>query len=280
MLGREERGLEAFTRMVTTWIERNEGISFQAMADLAEHVVRFRLAPDVPQAEARSYEPGELMVHGGHVWRCRSAIELQEVNGVLIGPRFKAVRKGDQHWEHVAMIRRIQASQLNGITLGRMREGSPRLFDTLGMLNEWLSDLRDGKVPPPADPQLAEKAAKMLILEDEEGPLGAEELFAVYIGKMTPPTDSLGLTDQQALQVSRSLSRRIREAMTAAGLDIVDDWGTFASLYPTNSKARLNMVRSVVMGAENWGADRVLDEEVAVAIAISRLEALRQKALA
>lgn len=278
MLGREEKGLQAFTRMVSTWIERNEGISFQAMADLAEHVVRFRLAPDVPPAEARSYSPGELMVYGGHVWRCRTAVTMEEVNGVLIGPRFKTVKKDDPHWEHIGMLRRIQASQLNGITLGRMREGSPRLFDTLGMLNEWLSDLRDGKVPPPADPQLAEKAAKMLILEDEEGPLGAEELFSVYIGKMAPPTDALGLTDEQALQVSRALSRRVRQAMTEAGLDIVDDWGVFAALYPTSSKARLNMVRSVVMGAENWGTDKVLDEEVAVGIAINRLKALKPAA--
>lgn len=263
-LERHEEGRQAFLTMLRAWRSRS-GLSFSDAADLCEQAMRNDLAPGVPDWLPRPYARGELVVANGVVWRAKTSIPDSTV-----APQRKAP-ESHGGFEPVATVKRLYSSQIHTLEQGKAQNVGSVFFDTLGTMNTWLADLRRGRVLPPADQKLAEKAAQATVVEDSDGPYGPEEMLAVYLGLLHPPISVTQLTPEQANEQSRQLARRIRQGMVEAGLDLVDDWSRFVALYPTSDKDRLAKVRDVAQGRAAWSAEQVEDEAAAVAIALAKL---------
>lgn len=263
-LDRHEQGRTAFVAMLRAWRQRS-GWSLADFQNLCEHAVRCDLAPNVPSWEMRPYSKGELVVSNGVVWRARDVV-LQPGDAPQ---RSEAEESGP--FEMVIPVRQVFSSQLHTLERGRASTVSSQVFDSLGTLNLWLAELRRGKVPPPTDARLAEKAGQATIIEDSDGPYGSEEFFSVYIGRLMPPFSVTQLTAEQASEQSRQLARAVRQGLMEAGLDLVDDWSRFVALYPTSDATRLAKVRDVAQGRSSWSAEQVEDEAAAVAIALCKL---------
>lgn len=268
-LERHEEGRQAFLTMLRAWRSRS-GLSFSDLEGLAEAAMRNDLAPGVPDWSPRSYQRGELVVANGVVWRATTAIAESRV----APQRSKADTHGG--FDPVATVRRLYSSQIHTLERGKAQNIGSVVFDTLGMLNTWLADIRRGRVRPPLDPKLAEKALQATVVEDSDGPYGPEEMLAVYLGLLQPPMSVVRLTPEQANEQSRNLARRIRQGMVEAGLDLVDDWARFVSVYPTSDQQRLAKVRDVAQGRAAWSAEQVEDEAAAVEIALAKLSRARQ----
>lgn len=263
-LDRHEHGRNAFFTMLRAWRQRS-GWSLADFQNLCEHAVRCDLAPNVPNWEERPYSRGELVVSNGVVWRARE---------VVLQPGDAPQRSEDAGpFEMVIPVRQLFTSQLHSLERGQAATVASRVFDALGTLNLWLADLRRGKVKDPSDARLREKARQATVIEDSDGPFGPEEMFAVFIGRLTPPFSVTQLTPEQANEQSRQLARAVRQGMVKAGLDLVDDWSRFVALYPTSDATRLAKVRDVAQGRSTWSAEQVEDEAAAVAIALSKLRA-------
>jgi hypothetical protein len=270
-LERHEEGRGAFLTMLRAWRSRS-GLSFSDLEGLCEAAMRNDLAPGVPDWLPRAYQRGELVVANGVVWRATTAIAHSKV----APQRSKAATHGG--FDAVATVRRLYSSQIHTLERGKAQNVGSVVFDTLGMLNTWLADIRRGRISPPLDPRLAEKALQATVVEDSDGPYGPEEMLAVYLGLLQPPMSVVQLTPEQANEQSRSLARRIRQGMVEAGLDLVDDWARFVSVYPTSDQQRLAKVRDVAQGRATWSAEQVEDEAAAVEIALAKLSRARQAA--
>lgn len=268
-LERHEEGRQAFLTMLRAWRSRS-GLSFSDLEGLCEAAMRNDLAPGVKDWSPRSYQRGELVVANGVVWRATTAIA-----GSKVAPKRS---KTDTHgaFDPVATVRRLYSSQIHTLERGNAQNIGSVVFDTLGILNTWLADIRRGRIQPPLDPKLAEKAMQATVVEDSDGPYGPEEMLAVYLGLLQPPMSVVRLTPEQANEQSRNLARRIRQGMVEAGLDLVDDWARFVSVYPTSDQQRLAKVRDVAQGRATWSAEQVEDEAAAVEIALAKLSRARQ----
>jgi len=268
-LERHEEGRQAFLTMLRAWRSRS-GLSFSDLEGLCEAAMRNDLAPGVKDWSPRSYQRGELVVANGVVWRATTAIASSRV-----APKRS---KTDTHgaFEPVATVRRLYSSQIHTLERGNAQNIGSVVFDTLGILNTWLADIRRSRIQPPLDPKLAEKAMQATVVEDSDGPYGPEEMLAVYLGLLQPPMSVVRLTPEQANEQSRNLARRIRQGMVEAGLDLVDDWARFVSVYPTSEQQRLAKVRDVAQGRATWSAEQVEDEAAAVEIALAKLSRAKQ----
>lgn len=260
-LERHEEGREAFLAMLRAWRSRS-GLSLSDMADLCELAMRADLAPGVPDWSPRPYSAGELVVSNGVVWRATSTLPNST----------DAPQRNGEHegFEPVVTVKRMFTSQIHTLERGKAQNIGSVVFDSLGTLNCWLAELRRGRAQAPTG-RLGEKARQAQVVEDSDGPYGPEEMLAVYLGLLQPPFSVTQMTAEQACDQSRRLARLIRQGMFDAGLDLVDDWGTFVALYPTSDKQRLAKVRDVAQGRASWSAEQVEDEAAAVAIALSKL---------
>jgi hypothetical protein len=268
---REEQGRVAFQRLIEKWLKRSDW-SLQVMSDLAELAVARADAPDVPAAAERSYAAGATMHYRGHVWRARRATRLVMVDGELDGPRTgRGEESGDGDWEHVLALKRLHPSQLNLIVRGRATIVGTQVFDALGLLNEFLADVRAGRVALQAEPRLVEKAAQGIVIADADGVFGPEEFLGVYLGRLEGPVSISAMSEEEAAAVSAELARQIRQGMVAAGLDLVDDWSSFVAAYPSNDRDRLAKIKDVAFARSFWSPEEVEDERAAVAIALRKL---------
>lgn len=272
-LQRETAGREAFRTMIRAWMNRS-GWSLKVISDLCEAAIRSTVASGVPDfSTERSYVAGELVVSNEYVWR---AVRPSCGAPAPQRPKEKQGQKSGEglicgDWELVTSLRRLYPSQLHTLERGAAKQVGPTMFDSLGTLNLYLADVRRGREAPPVDSRLADKIAHALVIEDADGPFGPEEMFAVYLGRLEPPTSLNKLTEQEAGEESRSLARQIRAGMVEAGLDLIDDWSQFVAVYPTTSQARLAKIRDVAQGRATWSAEQVEDEAAAVAIALAKL---------
>jgi hypothetical protein len=260
-LHRDSNGREAFYGLVRSWINRS-GWSFRAMAELCEVAMRHDLAPGVGDwQETQLYEQGDAVAYDGHIWIAEEATRL-------------VPSTASSQWRRGPAVRRVHTSQLHKISHGAVQLVNADIFDALGTLNLYLAELRRKEADLPGASKLAEDAARGLVLEDADGPLGPEELFAIYIGRMQPPIAVTLLSERQASELSRALAKRLRIAVTQAGLDLVEDWAKLAELHPSGDKVRLRKLREITLGMGHWSADQIRDEEFAVNALIQKLTGL------
>lgn len=264
--------------MLSQWMERS-GWSYQVMAELGELSMTIRDAADVQEAAAGSYQAGDVIRHNGHVWRCKRSTSLVEDAGLVIDGPIYGKEKQYPDWEHLQTLRRLHASQVNLMILGRSATVTASALDAFGVLNEWLADMR-GQGMKLADQRLADKAAAGWVIQDGDGIFGPEEFLSVFLGRLTPPTDLTRYSLEQASQLSHDLGKRIRKAMADAGLDHIDDWARFVAVYPGESRERQHQLRLVTLGQGQWTPEQIESEEIAVAGAIKRLQRLQRRSAA
>lgn len=264
-LQRDIRGREAFAALTRSWMARS-GWSYAVMADLAEQAVITMEAKGIEVMKAgETYEQGELRIASGHVWRAK-----RDGTDPVI-PKLGSEKDPASDWELVATVKRVFASQLNNLQRQLMRTATAIVFDTYGTLNQYVSDVQNGKVPGPSSSALRNRVLEAVVISDDQGIYGAEEFLSVFLGRLEPPMIAEVLTDQDAAKLSAQVAKTIRDGIARCRLDLVDDWPAFVSCYPTNNPIRLAKIRDVAFGLSNWSADQVRDEEAAVAIALARL---------
>lgn len=257
-LYRDTNGRENFFGLVRSWINRSNW-SFRAMAELTEQALRHDLAGALSDwVSGRTYQQGDCVVHDGCAWSALTTTTAEP------GPDAR-------QWSRGPSFRRVHTSQLHKIAHGNLQAVNADIFDALGTLNLYLAALRRQEADPPAQPRLAAEAAAGLVLEDTDGPLGPEELFAIYVGRMRPPITTALMSERQATDLSRKIAKRLRIAAAAAGLDIVDDWAELTALHPSNDASRLRKLREIALGMGQWSAEQVEDEEFAVNALIQKL---------
>lgn len=263
---RGEMGRHNFAELLRTWLRRS-GWSYSSFADLAEAAVTILEADRISrQIPGKKYRRGDIRIFNGHVWRALCDGSLTSL------PRYRENGSKDQHWEHIARLRRIAASQVNSFAREAIIHASVEFFDTCGLLNIYIEGLKAGRYKAPADASLKEKAMEGIWIADEQTIFGAEEFTSVYLGNRKVPEMLQTVSDQEAIELSAAVAREIRAAITECGLDLVEDWPQFISAYPTTDPVRHGRIRDVALGLARWSAEQVQDERAAVAIAISRLK--------
>jgi hypothetical protein len=268
-LERGERGREKFRVLLRRWMARSSW-TYAALAGLAEQAVR-----DVETAGIPDWGPGlvagQLFQANGHIWQL---LQDPPVGSKL--PTYTSSSRPTKAWDrstyrHVAPVRRIFGSQVNNLLRGQIQSVYAVTFDTLGVLNGWIADVKAGRRPRPTDRKLALAVETGQVLQDEDGIFGPEEFLSIYLDRLGLPPGLTDATPDEAAAVSTELSRRIRAGMQTAGLDLVDDWPQFVAVYPTSNAERLQLLRDVALGLQSWPAQMIRDEEAAVAIALQRL---------
>ena len=262
-LQRFARGQETFAALTRSWMARS-GWSYAAMADLAEAAVVALEANGIPVMGQGPYAKDDLALANGHVWRAKR-------DGIGSTTTIPKLSQESEDWERVATVRRIFASQINNLQLQRVKQVSPVIFDSYGLLNKFIDAVQSGKLPAPKSEVLARHISKAVTITDQEGLYGAEEFFSVYLGNLAPEIVEPVVNDQEARSISAAVAKKIREGIQACQLDLIDDWSQFLSCYPTSNPERLARIREVALGLGAWSADQVRDEEAAVAIALVRL---------
>ncbi len=240
------------------------GWSYAAMADLAEAAVIALEANGIPGMGKGPYAKDDLAIANGHVWRAKR-------DGIGSHAPIPKLNQESEDWERVATVRRIFASQINNLQLQRVKQVSPVIFDSYGLLNKYIEAVQTGKLPAPKSEVLARHISSAVTITDEQGLYGAEEFFSVYLGNLSPEIVEPVVNDQEARSISAAVAKKIREGIQACKLDLIDDWSQFLSCYPTSNPERLARIREVALGLGAWSADQVRDEEAAVAIALVRL---------
>lgn len=270
-LRRHDRGWEALRAMVSRWMARSSW-SYMLMAELAEQAIRDVEAPGVPDFDPNA-KKGQLLVANGHVW-----LVLKDLKGKVLAPVHEAGegRRGgwnvdEEHFQHVAPVRRVFSSQINNLLRGQTRNVYAVLFDGLGVLNEWIDSIQGGQRPMPESDRLSEGVRNAVVIRDSEGAFGPEEFLSVFLGRMEIPEILSEPSEQEADEISQKLARKVRGAMAAAQLDLVEDWPELVACYPSASPDRLRLLRDVVLGLRPWPASQVRDEEMAVEIAVAKL---------
>lgn len=234
------------------------------MADLAEAAVVALEANGIPGMGQGPYAKDDLAVANGHVWRAKR-------DGIGNNTTIPKLNQESEDWERVATVRRIFASQINNLQRQLLKQVSPVIFDSYGLLNKYIEAVQTGKLPAPKSEVLARHISSAVTITDEQGLYGAEEFFSVYLGNLSPEIVEPVVNDQEARSISAAVAKKIREGIQACKLDLIDDWSQFLSCYPTSNPERLARIREVALGLGAWSADQVRDEEAAVAIALVRL---------
>lgn len=234
------------------------------MADLAEAAVVALEANGIPGMGQGPYAQNDLAVANGHVWRAKR-------DCIGSNTTIPKLNQESEDWERVATVRRIFASQINNLQRQLLKQVSPVIFDSYGLLNKYIEAVQTGKLPAPKSEVLARHISSAVTITDEQGLYGAEEFFSVYLGNLSPEIVEPVVNDQEARSISAAVAKKIREGIQACKLDLIDDWSQFLSCYPTSNPERLARIREVALGLGAWSADQVRDEEAAVAIALVRL---------
>jgi hypothetical protein len=257
-LYRDANGHENFYGLIRSWINRS-GWSFRAMAELAEHALREELAADLPDWVAGFVaQQGDHVVHDSCVWVALTSTSAKPSDD-------------SRDWSRGPSFRRVHTSQLHKIAHASLQAVSADIFEALGTLNLYLANMRCKDAKPPGGPRLAKEAAAGFVLEDSDGPLGPEELFAIYLGRMRPPITIDVMSERQASELSRQIAKQLRTAAAAAGLDIIDDWAELAALHSSTDQARLRKLREIALGMGHWSAEQIQDEQFAVDALIQKL---------
>lgn len=253
----ETIGRDRFRQLLAEWLRRN-GWSLAVASRLAELSLLAQANLPVPDWTAgMALKPGDLVNHRGHAWEA-------------LGIPLSEPADGDPGWREVGLTSRLHASGLNLFLRGKNRALTSTFLLEVGRLNEWVAAVQAGKAQAPAETRLRELVQAAVVIQDQDGALGPEELLSIVIGRVEPPPWP-GPASSTSPEESVT-ARQLRAAAAAAGLDIVDDWGAIAAMYPTSDHHRLNRLQQVLRGTGPWDPREEDDERAACLVLLQRLQ--------
>jgi hypothetical protein len=257
-LNAESSGRDRFRVLLQQWLKRNQW-SLAVVSRLAELSLLASAKVPVPDWSAgMGLDDGALVNHRGHAWRA-------------VGRPLSEPTEGDAGWHELGLTSRLHASGLNLFLRNRTRNLTCSFLLELGRLNLWVADVQAGRSSAPADRRLRDLVKGATLLSDEQGALGPEELLGIAVGRLDPPPWP-GQLATGAQAIGSVPARQLRAAAAAAGLDIVDDWETIASLYPSSDPARLGQLQQVLRGTSQWSDQEEDDERAACLVLLQRLK--------
>jgi hypothetical protein len=256
----EAHGRDRFRRLLQQWLRRNQW-SLAVVSRLAELSLLATARGPVPDWSAgMPLEDGSLVNHRGHAW-------------LAIGRPLSEPSEGEGGWRELGLTSRLHASGLNLFLRGQTRNLNLTFLLELGRLNLWVADVQAGRAAPPVDRRMRDLVTKATVIADEEGALGPEELAGIAVGRFdAPPWPDPPVEAAPKVQSSVS-ARALRAAAAAACLDIVEDWATIASLYPTSDRQRVERLQQVLRGAQ-WSEQQAEDEQAACLVLLQRLQSV------
>jgi hypothetical protein len=254
----EQSGREVLRSLIEQWLERN-GWSLAVTSRLAElSLLAQSSEPVLEWVAGMSLQAGQWVNHRGHVWEAIGTPVSEPADDVL-------------GWREVSLTSRLHSSGLNLFLRRKSRTLASTFFLELGRLNEWVAAVQAGKQAAPTDQRLRDCVASAHVLRDQQGIFGPEELLSIAIGRLIPtPLDNRRAAAEAPLECISG--RTLRQAASAAGLDIVDDWNQIAALYPGQEPDRVEYLRKVLLGTATWGPEQVESEQLASQVLLHRLE--------
>ncbi len=253
----ETIGRDRFRQLLAEWLRRN-GWSLAVASRLAELSLLAQANRPVPDWTAgMALKPGDLVNHRGHAWEALGSPLSEPADGV-------------PGWREVGLTSRLHASGLNLFLRGKHRAITSTFLLEVGRLNEWVAAVQAGKAQAPAETRLRELVQAAVVIQDQDGALGCEEFLSIIIGRVEPPPWP-GPTPSTSPEETVT-ARQLRAAAAAAGLDIVDDWGAIAAMYPTSDHHRLSRLQQVLRGTGQWNPQQEDDERAACLVLLQRLQ--------
>lgn len=254
----ETIGRDRFRALVEQWLKRNNW-SFAVASRLAELALLAQAKVPVPDWIAgMPLEPGSWVNHKGHTWEA-------------VGTPLSEPAEGVAGWLDKGLTSRLHASGLNLFLRNKSRSLTTTFLLELGRLNEWVARVQAGQAAPPTEQRLRDLVTSATVISDEEGALGPEELLSIAIGRTDPPPWPGEIATDAATTVAVP-ARQLRAAAAAAGLDIIDDWQTISSMYPTANQRRLDRLQQVLRGLAQWDPQQEEDEQAACLVLLQRLQ--------
>ena len=257
-LTHEQSGREVLRSLIEQWLEHN-GWSLAVTSRLAELALLAQSSePVLEWVAGMRLQAGQWVNHRGHVWEAIGTPASEPVEGAA-------------GWRDVSLTSRLHSSGLNLFLRRKTRSLASTFFLELGRLNEWVAAVQAGKQPAPTDQRLRDCVASAHVLRDQQGVFGAEELLSIAIGRLIPtPLDNRRAAAEPPPECISG--RTLRQAASAAGLDIVDDWEQIAALYPGQEPERQEHLKRVLLGTATWGPEQVEGEQLATQVLLHRLE--------
>ena len=257
-LTQEQSGRETLRLLVEQWLDHN-GWSLAVTSRLAELALLAQSSEPVLEWTAgMPLQAGQWVNHRGHIWEAIGTPASEPVEGAA-------------GWRDVSLSSRLHSSGLNLFLRSKSRALASTFFLELGRLNEWVAAVQAGKRPAPTDQRLRDCVASAVVLRDQQGVFGPEEMLSIAIGRLTPtPLDNRrAAADPPPECIS---GRTLRATASAAGLDIIDDWDQIAALYPGQEPERVEYLKRVLLGTATWGPEQVEGEQLATQVLLHRLE--------
>jgi hypothetical protein len=242
--------------LIEQWLDHN-GWSLAVTSRLAELALLARSSePILEWVAGMPLQAGQWVNHRGHVWEAIGTPASEPADDV-------------PGWREISLTSRLHSSGLNLFLRRKSRSLASTFFLELGRLNEWVAAVQAGKQAAPTDQRLRDCVASAHVLRDQQGVFGPEELLVkkqAAAEQQRPPECISG--------------RTLRQAASAAGLDIVDDWAQIVGLYPGKEPERQEFLRLVLLGTETWGPEQGEGEQLATQVLLQRLEDRKAQQLA
>jgi hypothetical protein len=256
----EQCGREVLRSLIEQWLDHN-GWSLAVTSRLAELALLARSSePILEWVAGMSLQAGQWVNHRGHVWEAIGTPASEPADDV-------------PGWREISLTSRLHSSGLNLFLRRKSRSLASTFFLELGRLNEWVAAVQAGKQTAPTDQRLRDCVASAHVLRDQQGVFGPEELLSIALGRLTPePLLKKQAVAEQQRPPECISGRTLRQAASAAGLDIVDDWAQIVELYPGQEPERQKFLRQVLLGTETWGPEQVEGEQLATQVLLQRLE--------
>jgi hypothetical protein len=254
--------------LIEQWLDHN-GWSLAVTSRLAELALLARSSePILEWVAGMPLQAGQWVNHRGHVWEAIGTPASEPADDV-------------PGWRDVSLSSRLHSSGLNLFLRRKSRILASTFFLELGRLNEWVAGVQAGRHAAPTDQRLRDCVASAHVLRDQQGVFGPEELLSIAIGRLTPePLVKKQAAAEQERPPECISGRTLRQAASAAGLDIVEDWAQISELYPGKEPERQNFLRQVLLGLETWGPEQVEGEQLATQVLLQRLEDRKAQQLA
>ena len=267
-LSTEGSGREVLRSLIEQWLDHN-GWSLAVTSRLAELALLARSSePILEWVAGMPLQAGQWVNHRGHVWEAIGTPASEPADDV-------------PGWRDLSLSSRLHSSGLNLFLRRKSRILASTFFLELGRLNEWVADVQAGKQSAPTNQRLRDCVASAHVLRDEQGILGPEELLSIALGRLTPePLVKKQAAAEQQRPPECISARTLRQAASAAGLDIVEDWAQIVELYPGKEPERQNFLRQVLLGTETWGPEQVEGEQLATQVLLQSLEDRKAQQLA
>ena len=267
-LSTEGSGREVLRSLIEQWLDHN-GWSLAVTSRLAELALLARSSePILEWVAGMPLQAGQWVNHRGHVWEAIGTPASEPADDV-------------PGWREISLTSRLHSSGLNLFLRRKSRTLASTFFLELGRLNEWVAAVQAGKQAAPTDQRLRDCVASAHVLRDQQGVFGPEELLSIALGRLTPePLVKKQAAAEQQRPPECISGRTLRQAASAAGLDIVDDWAQIVGLYPGKEPERQEFLRLVLLGTETWGPEQVEGEQLATQVLLQRLEDRKAQQLA